>query len=188
LVAPKPGAYVIDACAAPGSKSRILKAAVGPKGRVLAVDQDPKRLELVDANIEKFAGDFRTLKFEPAEAILLDAPCSGFGTLRRHPEIKFWRTQQNIDELVQLQAELLEAAAKNLKPGGVLVYSVCSPMPEEGTEQIAKFLAKHPEFVKEDPRATLPWLPEQVISNREIHLWPHRDQADAFFAARLRKG
>lgn len=186
LVAPKSGQYVIDACAAPGSKSRILKAAVGPAGRVLAIDQDPKRLELVDANIEKLVGDFRALKLEPADAVLLDAPCSGLGTLRRHPEIKFWRTQQNIDELVILQAELLEAAAKNLKPGGILVYSVCSPMPEESSEQIAKFLAKHPGFEKEDPKEMLPWLPEHAVTNREIHLWPHKDQADAFFAVRLR--
>ncbi len=185
LVNPKPGQYVIDACAAPGSKSRILKHAVGPSGRVLAIDQNAQRLKLVDSNIETRVGDFRVLELQPADAILLDAPCSGFGTLRRHPEIKFWRTQENIRELVTLQAELLDAAARNLKPGGILVYSVCSPLPEEGPAQIAAFLRRHPEFELQDPSKTLPWLPEHTITNHEIHLWPHRDQADAFFAVRL---
>ncbi|MEI6805821.1 MAG: transcription antitermination factor NusB [Myxococcaceae bacterium] len=188
LVNPKPGQYVIDACAAPGSKSRILKHAVGQTGRVLAIDQNAKRLELVDSNIETQAGDFRTLDLEPADAILLDAPCSGYGTLRRHPEIKFWRSLEDIHELANLQAQLLDAAVRKLKPGGVLVYSVCSPLPEEGSEQIARFLERHPDFKLEDPRETLPWLPEHTIINREIHLWPHRDQADAFFAVRLIRG
>lgn len=187
LMDAKPGQYVIDACAAPGSKSRILKQAVGSTGRVLAIDQNAQRLKLVDSNIETLVGDFRNLRLEPADAILLDAPCSGFGTLRRHPEIKFWKTQENIHELAQLQAELLEAAARNLKPGGALVYSVCSPLPEEGSLQIDHFLKKHPEFERDNPRKTLPWLPEHAVNqNFEIQLWPHRDQCDAFFAVRLR--
>jgi len=186
LVGAKPGQYIIDACAAPGSKSRILKHAIGLTGRVLAIDQNTKRLELVDSNIETLVGDFRKLDLEATDAILLDAPCSGYGTLRRHPEIKFWRTLENIQELAKLQAELLEAAARNLRPGGVLVYSVCSPLPEEGSLQISTFLEKHPEFKRENPRDILPWLPEHAVNqNLEVQLWPHKDQSDAFFAVRL---
>ncbi|MES2504547.1 MAG: transcription antitermination factor NusB [Myxococcota bacterium] len=188
LVNPPKGAYVIDACAAPGSKSRILKEAVGDTGQVLAVDQSESRLSLVDKNIETKAGDFRTIDLNPADAVLLDAPCSGYGTLRRHPEIKFWRTKENIQELATLQAELLEASASKVKPGGVLVYSVCSPLHSEGRDQISAFLAKHPEFTRDDPRKTLPWLPAHTVGKLgEITLWPHLDQADAFFAARLCK-
>ena len=188
LVAPKVGEYVIDACAAPGSKSRILKEAVGELGRVIAVDQDAKRLAKVPDDIEKIHGDVCKLKLEPADAVLLDAPCSGYGTLRRHPEIKFWRSYEDVQRLAKLQAELLEAAAKVIKPGGVLVYSVCSPLPEEGSEQIANFLDKHPKFTREDPKQTLPWLPEHVVNDLgEIMLWPHRDQSDAFFAVKLRR-
>ena len=186
LVGAQPGQYIIDACAAPGSKSRILKHAVRQSGRILAIDSNAKRLELVDPDIETLLGDFRKLALEPADAILLDAPCSGFGTLRRHPEIKLF--SKNIPGLVCLQAELLEAAAQNLKPGGVLVYSVCSPLPEEGHWQIQAFLEKHPEFQRDNPRNILPWLPEQAVnSDLEIQLWPHRDQCDAFFAVRLKK-
>ncbi len=186
LVDAKPGQYIIDACAAPGSKSRILKEAVGESGRVVAVDQDPKRLKLVPAGIETKQGDLRQMQLEKADAVLLDAPCSGYGTLRRHPEIKLWRTFEDVRRLAELQRELLEKAASLVKPGGVMVYSVCSPLAIEGSEQIAKFLLAHPEFKRQNARDVLPWLPENSLSPLgEIHLWPHLHESDAFFAVRL---
>ncbi|MBH1989413.1 MAG: hypothetical protein I8H75_06140 [Myxococcaceae bacterium] len=185
LVGAQCGEWVVDACAAPGSKSRLLKHAVGESGRVLAIDQNIKRLERVDANIERLAGDFRVLEPQIADAVLLDAPCSGYGTLRRHPEIKLWRGFESVQELAVLQAELLERAALWVKPGGVLVYSVCSPLPEEGQEPITRFLSKHSDFKLSDPRETLPWLPEHAVVQQTVRLWPHKDQTDAFFAARL---
>ncbi len=186
LVDAKPGQYIIDACAAPGSKSRILKASVGESGRVVAVDQDPKRLKLVPAGIETQCGDFRAMQLEKADAVLLDAPCSGYGTLRRHPEIKLWRIFEDVRRLAELQRELLEKAASLVKPGGVLVYSVCSPLALEGTAQIERFLEAHPEFKRQNARDVLPWLPENAVSTLgEIHLWPHLHESDAFFAVRL---
>ena len=200
LLAPSKGAFVVDCCAAPGSKSLILKYAVGEQGRVLAVDQTEAKIQRIQENffrmgmrVETRVGDARSLGDDvslqnKADAVLLDAPCSGLGTLRRHPEIKFKRTKESIQELVALQAELFRSAAACVKPGGVLVYSVCSPMPEEGREQVALFLQKHPEFVLERADATLPWLPADAVDGAgHVVLWPHRHECDAFFAARLRK-
>jgi 16S rRNA (cytosine967-C5)-methyltransferase len=191
---------IIDCCAAPGSKSIILKKVAEPKSHIFAVDVNDAKIRRIQTNarrmklsIKTLVKDGRTLANDPrfqeqADAILLDAPCSGLGTIRRHPEIKLKHTAESLEKLLVLQGELLDSAAKTLKTQGILVYSVCSPMPQEGSKQITAFLTKHPNFSREDPALSLPWLPANAINEQhEIRLWPHRHDCDAFFAVRLKK-
>ena len=191
---------IIDYCAAPGSKSMILKKIAEPKSHVFAVDVSDAKIRRIQDNarrmklsIKTVVKDARTLAEDPkfqgqVDAILLDAPCSGLGTIRRHPEIKLKHTAENLEKLLALQSELLDSAAKILRVAGSLVYSVCSPLPQEGSEQIAAFLAKHPNFIRENPASSLPWLPADAINDQlEVRLWPHRHDCDAFFAVRLKK-
>jgi 16S rRNA (cytosine967-C5)-methyltransferase len=106
------------------------------------------------------------------DRVILDAPCSNLGTLAGRPDARWRKTPQQIDELAQLQAELLDSAADSVRPGGVLVYSVCTISPREGPEQIDAFLERRPELAEVSRRQTL----------------PHRDGTDGFFIARLERG
>ncbi len=200
LVGAKPGQSIVDLCAAPGTKSILLANAVAPNGNVMAVDIHEKKAERILENaqrlqqkIEVRVGDGRTLASilpspSPADAILLDAPCSSLGTTRRHPEVKLRVQFSDVEKVAVLQAELLESAASCLSSGGVLVYSVCSPMPQEGSQQIAAFLQKHPDFHLDPASNTLPFLPKDAIGPMgEVRLSPHLHDCDAFFAARLVK-
>lgn len=200
LVAAAPGQRVLDLCAAPGSKTALLARAVrggSGAGRVVAVELQDKRAARVRDNVARVrveaavmvkVGDARTVTLDPADAVLLDAPCTGFGTTRRKPEIKLRRSEADIQGHAALQRELLERAAALVKPGGALVYSVCSPIPEEGSLPVERLLEAHPEFQLEDARQILPWLPKDSVDGRGfVRLLPHLHDADAFFCARLRK-
>lgn len=197
LVGAPPGAHVLDLCAAPGGKSAVLAQAVGEGGRVISVEKDPRRARRIEENGARLrlplrvrVADVAALpeddELREADAILLDAPCSGLGTVRRHPEIRLRRGETAPFELSALQRTLLDAAAARVRPGGTLVYSVCTPLPAEGRDVVRAFLAANPGFRIDDPRRTLPWLPEDAISEEGfVRLHVHRHQADAFFAARL---
>lgn len=200
LLAPAEGATVLDMCAAPGGKSVMLAEAAGKGGSVLAVDIQAAKLPRIADNAARLgvqldtrAADATTLAddsslIEAFDAIMLDAPCSGLGTLRRHPEIKLRRTLDDVAASADTQSALLDVAAKLLKPGGTLVYSVCSPMPAEGRDQVAAFLARTPGFVQQDATAVLPWLPADAVDAAGgVQLAPHLHDADAFYAARLVK-
>ncbi|WP_142850510.1 16S rRNA (cytosine(967)-C(5))-methyltransferase RsmB [Telmatospirillum sp. J64-1] len=197
LLGPVAGKRVADLCAAPGGKTAQLAAA---GGIVTAVDRSAKRLERVTANLarlglsaEMIAADAATWRpDQPFDAILLDAPCSATGTIRRNPDVAHIKTAQDVAKLAQTQAALLRASFEQLRPGGVLVYCVCSMQPEEGVERIAALLAEGA------PLRRLPIRPEEVGGLAEIltpdgelrslpcHL---ADQGgmDAFFAARLER-
>ncbi|MEX0922249.1 MAG: 16S rRNA (cytosine(967)-C(5))-methyltransferase RsmB [Rhodovibrionaceae bacterium] len=146
LLQPLEGQRVIDLCAAPGGKTAQLAAA---GARVTAVDLSEARLALVTENLQRLglaaetvAADARTWRpQEPADAILLDAPCSASGTLRRHPDIAWLKTPEDVAALTATQDALLAAALEMLKPGGLLVYAVCSLQPEEGAARIEALLA-----------------------------------------------
>jgi 16S rRNA (cytosine967-C5)-methyltransferase len=116
------------------------------------------------------------------DRVLLDAPCSGLGVLRRHPEAK-WRDAPTM-ELAQVQAQLLARLATRVKPGGLLVYSVCTFTDEEGPRQLAAFLAAHPQFAVEPPAD--PRLAALADASGALRTWPHRHDADAFYVVRLR--
>jgi 16S rRNA (cytosine967-C5)-methyltransferase len=118
--------------------------------------------------------------------VLLDAPCTGLGVIRRHPEIRWRRDLADIADRAHLQTLLLHNAAHAVLPGGILVYSVCSDAPEEGPDLVAPFLAQHPEFTLDTPESeTIAW--PDLMDEGCLRLWPHVHGADGFFAVRFRR-
>jgi 16S rRNA (cytosine967-C5)-methyltransferase len=185
---PENGEHILDLCAAPGGKTtHILE--VAPDAQVLAVDVDEKRLSRVYDNLKRLGmkaqvkqGDGRfpaqwcgELQFD---RILLDAPCSATGVIRRHPDIKWLRRDRDIAELAQLQAEILDAIWPHLKPGGTLVYATCSVLPEENSQQIAAFLARTP-----DATLSVTGTPD----NPGKQNLPGLEDGDGFYYAKLIK-
>lgn len=198
LLAPKRGEMVADFCAGAGGKTLLLGTLMHSKGRLYAFDVSEKRLNNLkprlkrsglsnihiqrivnenDLKIKRLSGKF--------DRVLVDAPCSGLGTLRRNPDLKWRQSAQSIVELKAKQASILSAAAGLLKPGGRLVYATCSFLPEENQEIIADFRAKNPEF---DLLNCSELLAEQRITvntGEFLQLSPLTHQTDGFFAATL---
>ena len=199
LLDAKRGEHVLDLCAAPGGKTAQL-AATGAS--VVAVDRAQPRMDRLRENLARLRMEVEThvgdaLAFggsERYDAVLLDAPCTATGTLRRHPDVAWTKTEADIGKLAGLQSRLLAHAAGLVKPGGRIVYATCSLEPEEGETQIAAFVDLHPEFVIE--RAE-PWLPVALAETAQpdgaVRILPHflpnddarRAGLDGFFAARL---
>ncbi|CAM3547961.1 RsmB/NOP family class I SAM-dependent RNA methyltransferase [Deinococcus frigens] len=182
------GERVLDLAGGVGIKAAML-AARG--ARVTSVDLLPRRHELARANLDRLGlqADFlshdltQPLDLPRAAHVLLDAPCTGSGTLRSHPEIKLRLTPEVVGQMAELQARMLPNAAALVEPGGTLVYSVCSVTPQEGPEVVAGFLAAHPEFVAEDiPEIEVPHIPagDGLLTVPEGGI-------DGFFIARLRR-
>ncbi|PIQ43554.1 MAG: 16S rRNA (cytosine(967)-C(5))-methyltransferase [Gammaproteobacteria bacterium CG11_big_fil_rev_8_21_14_0_20_46_22] len=149
ILAPKSGEKILDACAAPGGKACHLWE-YEPAVRLTALDVSESRLNKVrenctrlKANMQTVCADLRQYSETGFDAVLLDAPCSALGVIRRHPDIKTLRSEEDIASAVALQAEVLDAAWRCLKSGGRLLYATCSILPEENSEQIAAFLARH---------------------------------------------
>lgn len=180
FAAPRPDWIVVDACAAPGGKSTHLAQLMNNTGKIIACDF-AGRLKLVRENAERLKtgiietreGSFQNLGDElpRADLVLLDAPCSGTGTLRRRPDAKWKKSPEQLVELVELQRALLEVAAKIVKPGAILVYSTCSLESEENELQIENFLRENAGWELESTMSTL----------------PHQNGCDGAFAARLRR-
>ncbi len=198
--APAEGADVLDACAAPGGKACHLAELVGPNGRVLAVDLHERKARVIAeqaarlglTNLRALAAD-ATAPLPPEanappggfDLVLLDAPCSGLGTLRRHPEVKLRRTPADVDRLAQLQTRLLLQTANSVKPGGLLVYALCTLTPEESDEQVARFLQNRQDFAAEGPP---PGFANELLDERgRLLTLPSKTGTDGFFAVRLRK-
>lgn len=176
---PKPGEAILDLCAAPGGKATFLAQLMNNTGRIVAHDNVPDRLKLVEENCKRLGVTCAelaspatfNLKPETFNRILIDAPCSNTGVLRRRVDLR-WRIQPTeLDRLRATQQELLGKAARQLKPGGTLVYSTCSLEPEENTEQVKQFLVTQPSFKLE----------------RERQLLPFTDGVDGAYVARLKK-
>ena len=194
LLDPAKGARVLDLCAAPGGKAMQL-AAAGAK--VTAVDIAESRLELLRQNLKRTGLEADVIVADALEwspegtfdAILVDAPCSATGTLRRHPDLAFARDGTGIDALVDLQAQLLDRALGWLSPGGRLVFCTCSLLPEEGEAQIAAALARHPDFQAISVEAD--WVDSAWITDNGLRLrpdhWADRGGIDGFFVAGLEK-
>jgi 16S rRNA (cytosine967-C5)-methyltransferase len=191
------GKSVADLCCAPGGKTLQLAAA---GARVTAVDVSAKRLKLVRENLartgltaETVAAD--VLSWKPAEAfdaVLLDAPCTATGTLRRHPDAAWHKRATDVTRLAQLQAHLLDAMAALVKPGGTLVYAVCSLQPEEGERQIEALLGRGAPFTPLPVMAgDLPGLEAAITQDGFVRTlpchWPEQGGLDGFFIARLRR-
>jgi 16S rRNA (cytosine967-C5)-methyltransferase len=192
-------ARVLDACAAPGGKATAAAERVGEGGIVVAVDRnrtglrqlqrDAARLSLSNAVV--VAGDATALPIAPAwtaDAVLVDAPCSGLGTLRQHPEIKWRRTPQDVQQNARLQLRILESAAGRVAGDGVLVYATCTISAAENADVVDRFLAAHAEFSIADPRSSLPASAHTLIDERGfLQTFPHRQGLDGFFAVRLKR-
>jgi 16S rRNA (cytosine967-C5)-methyltransferase len=199
LLAPRPGDLVIDLCSAPGGKTTHLAELIGDSGRVYACDLHQSRLQLVEKaanrlglqNITTVTVDGRNpgaQNLPPADAILVDAPCSGLGVIRRLPEIKWRRNEEDLLRMQTLQIELLTSAARLLKPGGKLLYSVCTTEPEETEAVAAAFNMVHQQFIAEELVSRLPLsLQSDQDSSETIKLWPQRHDLDGFFIALWRK-
>jgi 16S rRNA (cytosine967-C5)-methyltransferase len=198
LLAPKAGDNILDACAAPGGKSAHIAALAGWDSQIVAMDIGLDKTKALTENIRRLgvrkvvpliADAAAPLPFKgPFDSILLDAPCSALGVIRRRPEIKYARLEKDIRRLAELQARMLRNLAPAVKPGGVLVYSVCSTEPQEGELLVDGFLKEDSGFVLEDARAFLPGSAgELVTAGGYMRTWPHRHGTDGFFAARLRK-
>ena len=195
---PLPGQRVLDACAGGGSKSALIAARVGSAGEVVALDRSPRAVRRLEGAIRRLGlaavrprlADARTAGTEwPGQfpRVLLDAPCTGLGTIRRRPEIRWRRRAQDLLRAATLQRELLEGLAGAVAADGLLVYSTCSLEPEETDQVVAAFLAAHPEFRLDDPRTTLPQAGDLVDGQGYLRTWPHRHGTDGFFVARLRR-
>ncbi|MFC7333810.1 16S rRNA (cytosine(967)-C(5))-methyltransferase RsmB [Rhodocista pekingensis] len=189
------GLEVLDLCAAPGGKTAQLAAA---GARVTAVDRSEKRLERLRENLARLGLEVDTVAADaaawspdaPVDAVLLDAPCSATGTIRRHPDVQRLKTEEDVAKLARVQARLLIRAADMLKPGGLLVYATCSLQPEEGERQIETLLARRPDLtrVPVDP-AELGGLTGAVTAAGDVRTTPGLIPGgmDGFFAARLRR-
>ena len=197
LLDARPGERVADLCAAPGGKTAQLASA---GATVLAVDRSRHRLKRLAENMARLrlavdtkVADALTLEAEPFDAVLLDAPCSATGTIRRHPDVPWTKREADLAKLVDLQARLLDKAAALTRPGGRLVYCTCSLEPEEGERQAESFLARQPAFAPVPVRADeLPGLDEAITPNGDVRTLPHQGGAalgasglDGFFIARF---
>jgi 16S rRNA (cytosine967-C5)-methyltransferase len=200
LVTPRRSDMVVDFCAGAGGKTLLLGALMRSQGRVYAFDVVAKRLANLaprlarsglsnvhaqriaherDAKVKRLAGKI--------DRVLVDAPCTGFGTLRRNPDLKWRQTFADLEELVAKQRRILAAAATLVKPGGRLVYATCSVLPEENESIVAKFLSADPQFAQKHVGAELARAGIRVDTGEALQLLPHRHGCDGFYAAVLER-
>jgi 16S rRNA (cytosine967-C5)-methyltransferase len=181
LLDPAPGMRVLDLCAAPGGKATHLAALVGADGEVVAVERNARRAGALRQTVVRLRAE-RIVRVEtadaaepradgPFDAVLVDPPCSGLGTLQGRPDLR-WRVRRDaVEQLAELQLRILAAGAHALGPGGALLYCTCTISPRENEQVVERFLARAPQFALERTHQTL----------------PHRDRTDGFFLARLRR-
>lgn len=197
-VPPRSGERWLDVCAGPGGKTALL-AAVAPSGTsVIANEPVAHRAELVRRATARFrvpvreldGADFLGQEGAAADRILLDAPCTGLGALRRRPEARWRKRPADVRRLARLQSRLLDAAAAALRPGAVLCFTTCSPHLDETTARIDEVLARHPELERLDTAAVLRRVSPQLETGANpagVQLWPHMHGTDAMFISLLRR-
>lgn len=197
LLDPQPGETIIDGCAAPGGKTMDAAARLQGTGTIQAFDVHEGRLERVTAAadtqgvasmVQTEVADLREVAELPdvpqADRVLLDVPCTGLGVLAKRADLRWRRDPSDLEEMVELQDELLDAAANLVRPGGLLVYSTCSIEPEENEHRIDDFLTRHDDFELESASGH---VPDDVVSDDGfLTTFPHRHRMDGAFAARLR--
>jgi 16S rRNA (cytosine967-C5)-methyltransferase len=202
LVAPalgaEPGSTVLDACAAPGGKSVCLAASMNNRGRVLAIDLSEARVALIQQNCERMGaaivearqGDARDaggMAGAPFDYVLVDAPCSGLGVLRRRPDLRWRKDLEQVEGLRRLQQEILRGAAAALKQGGILLYCTCSIHPDENRGAIESFLRDHQHYRMTSLRGLIPPELELDEDNGTLQLYTHVHGTDGFYIARMVK-
>jgi 16S rRNA (cytosine967-C5)-methyltransferase len=196
----KENEYVLDSCAAPGGKSTHIAELMHNTGQVVSLDIHDHKVKLIQeqaerlhlTNIQTTVLDSRKVseyfEKESFDKILVDAPCTGFGVLRRKPDIKYAKTENDIRQLAKIQREILAAVAPLLKKGGILVYSTCTIDQEENSDVIEDFLRHHPQFnLDETLKERLPEKVQPYVSEGNLQILPHYFGSDGFFIASLRK-
>lgn len=197
LLNPLPGERILDACAAPGGKATQMAQLMKDTGEITAVEIEKKKIELLKQNISRLGlrtitvveGDIRGFTaVDLFDRILLDAPCSALGVIRRNPDVKYKHNGRDLMGFKAKQIELLQSVSGFLKPGGIMVYSVCSTEPDEGEEVIKKFLHDNHNFsiIKGD-YGLFRQFEVTESDNVYYRTFPHRHDMDGFFAARLKK-
>jgi 16S rRNA (cytosine967-C5)-methyltransferase len=198
LLDPQPGERVLDACAAPGGKATHLAQLMGDRGELLAMDVSGSKLPLIQESARRLGiGIIHTRRADllhgaalpecSFDRILVDAPCSGLGVIRRNPEAKWRLRPEDITRLAETQKRMLGNAVRMLKPGGRLLYSTCSTTREENEAVLSDFLSRHDDCALEDLNELYPSWGELFTREGMLRSWPHRHAMDGFFAARLRK-
>jgi 16S rRNA (cytosine967-C5)-methyltransferase len=193
LVDPQPGERILDIAAAPGGKTTHMAELSGDQAVIIAADVRPGRLRKVIANRQRLGlscihavavdagGSWKT----PFDKVLLDAPCTGLGTVRRRPEIRWFRKPEDVRSLTAAQDRLLDAAAGLVRPAGVLVFSTCTVLDEENAGSMRRFLERHAEFEIQNASG---WVPPAVVDGRGfVETWPDLHGVDGSFAARFKK-
>ena len=199
---PQPGETIIDACAAPGGKTTHIAELMGDNGQIIAYDRSAKRLNKLQQNVAR--RQLRSIKIHPgdsrhlteladrADRVLLDAPCSGLGTLHKHPDIRWRQNPEAIVKLLDLQRELLKQVATWVKPQGILVYATCTLNPLENEKVIQSFLECNSNWKIQMPNHSqikhkVPHIDDFVSTEGWIKIYPHRQDMDGFFMVKLEK-
>jgi 16S rRNA (cytosine967-C5)-methyltransferase len=197
LLTPQPGERVLDACAAPGGKATHMAELMADRGQIVCLDHSPQRLHLVTANARRLGlqclrgvvGKAERVAFKRAfDRILVDAPCSGLGVLRRHPDAKWRKGPELIGMMAAVQASILAHLSQFVKPDGLLLYITCSTEAEENQQIVREFLDRHRDYELEAASKDLPDAAR--VFAREggwLQTWPGPEGLDGFFAARLRR-
>ena len=195
VLAPEPGMTVIDACAAPGGKTTHIAQRMENRGRILAFDIYEEKIRRIERNAQRLgisiieaqmcdAREIGAAYAGQADRVLVDAPCSGLGVLRRKPDARWKKSPEDVKTLPPLQRAILASAAEAVKKGGVLVYSTCTMEECENTAIVADFLRTHTDFMLEE---TGGFLPVQKTTERMVQIMPETDGPDGFFIARMRR-
>ncbi len=200
LLGAEPGLRVLDACAAPGGKAAYLADLADDRGLVVAVERHPRRAAAVRHSARRLqlqslvsvAADARTcaqlFQGTTFDRILVDAPCTGLGTLRAHPEARWTRNADDPGRLSELQTAILEGVLPLLRPGGALVYATCTLTEAENEQVVGRALARHPALERENATAYLPSSAHGLVDpTGALRTLPHRDDLDGFYAVRLRR-
>jgi 16S rRNA (cytosine967-C5)-methyltransferase len=199
LLSALPGERILDACAAPGGKATHIAETMKDRGEIIAIDKSAAGIGKLRENLTRLGiNSVRPYRADvshqiddelggPYDRILVDAPCSGFGTLRSHPEIKWHRDPGDVRRLRALQSKILDCVAPHLRLGGILVYATCTLTAEENERNVESFLARHPGFELENAAGYLPNQAQQMTKKNYFEALPNRDNTDGFFAARMKR-
>lgn len=199
ILDPKPGEFVIDVCSAPGGKATHIAELMNNKGRVVARDIHEHKIKLINEAAQRLGIQIiQTEVFDAskqdeklmgkADSVLVDAPCTGLGIIRRKPDIKWTRTQNDLKEIVKLQEKILSVSSHYVKPGGVLVYSTCTIEPQENEEMVKAFLKDNKDYSLEDISEFIPGgLAKDTAKEGYIQLYPNIDGIDGFFISKMRR-
>lgn len=199
ILDPKQNETIMDVCAAPGGKAAYIAELMNNKGLVIGRDIYENKIRLVEKLVKRLEIDIvRTQVHDAlvidesmigkADRVIIDAPCTGFGIIRRKPDIKWHRTESQSNEIINIQQKMLDVCSRYVKPGGVIVYSTCTIEPAENVEMFKKFIQSHPEFYPIDFTDILPRnFKKQTAASGYIQLYPNTDKTDGFFIAKARR-